>query len=159
LIGPPFQKIRKDYGLQWTLSFLNREQQLIRARDSKALYTYYLYNKSPHMQYPFLTKHDLVQILDFVDTFPYDSAQYAHRKFSEEEKLKFIQEYEDKENQQTAQTSTELIIDSLPVEDTTNYEGYGSGYGTSPEYRSRDKKTKKAKTFKAKTHAKKKNGS
>jgi hypothetical protein len=103
LVGPPFQKIRSDYGLDWTVEFVQHSTSMIKAKDTKALYIYYLYKKMPHNTFPNLIRKDVIKILDYVDTFPYDSVQYQHRKDPSKMKQKFVKDYEEKERQEWKQ--------------------------------------------------------
>jgi hypothetical protein len=94
LVAPPFQRIRKDYGLNWTVNFVNNYDSMLRARDSKALYIYHSYNELLQTRFDNLNKDDIIKILDYVDTFPFDSLKYSHRKVSESERQKYILRFE-----------------------------------------------------------------
>ena len=79
-----------------------------------------------------LNKADITKILDYVDSFPFDSTQYLHRKISENEKQKFVEDYEDKEQKQQEELSK--FDTTFTIEDTAiinSSSGYGSGYGSS----------------------------
>jgi len=99
LIGPAFQYIRKDYGLNWAVSFIKDGKAMVEKRDSRALYSFYKYQEITHAKFPTLTKSQIIQILNYVDdntgsTSPIDTVQYRHRKLSETERQQFIKAYE-----------------------------------------------------------------
>lgn len=91
ITAPSFQNIRNDYGLKWTLNFIKDSRKLMERKDINALYSYYLFGKSKHIIYPALESSAIIKILDYVDSFPVDTAQYKHRLVSYQEKKKFVQ--------------------------------------------------------------------
>lgn len=102
-VAPPFQKIRNDYGTKWTIEFVKDAMKLFKKRDMKALFGHY---KFQLLQPSFnnLTNQEIIKLLDYVDSFPYDSTQYQYRKASEIEKRKYVDSVESqyKEEQDTA---------------------------------------------------------
>jgi hypothetical protein len=143
LIGPPFQRIREDYGLQWTVKFVRDNQLLLRQKDIKAQYIYLLYNKALQPKFSNLTSNDIVKILDYVDTFPYDSTYYSHRKVPDLDREKYIKSEAAREEKQWQELKKSL--EEYSNSDTTRYSsGYSSGYGTPA------KKTKASKSSKRK---------
>lgn len=91
ITAPSFQNIRNDYGLKWTLNFLKDSRKLMDQKDINTLYIYYLFGKRKHIIYPALESSAIIKILDYVDSFPLDAAQYKHRSVSYQEKKKFVQ--------------------------------------------------------------------
>jgi cytochrome c551/c552 len=93
-VAPPFQKIRNDYGLNWTARFIKNPFKLFEEKDSRALYGRYKFQLAqPAFN---MSNQDLNKILEYVDSFPYDSVQYQYRKLSEKERRKFIDSVETK---------------------------------------------------------------
>lgn len=88
--GPSFQKIRNDYGLDWTIRFLRNPMKMVDSGDINATYSYYLFNEIRHSGFGGLEKTYIISVLDYVDRLPLDSSQIKHRFVSKEEKLKFI---------------------------------------------------------------------
>lgn len=101
LIGPPFQNIRNDYGLDWTLKWVKDNQALIKQKDPKAVYIYYAYNMILQPTFHELSNAEIKKILDYVDTFAIDTSQYGHRKLSDMEKHIIIKEDEDRWKRQS----------------------------------------------------------
>ena len=148
MTAPPFQRIRNDYGLDWTVKFLTCFDSMLKAKDTKALYIYYLYNKTMQNTFTNLTQRQVTKILDYVDAFPYDSAQYQHRIHPNEMKQKFIKDYEDKERQEWEQLEKSLKqfqVDSTYSDSTIIYgsSGYGNSRYRTPPKKFKSKITKK----------------
>jgi cytochrome c551/c552 len=118
LTGPPFQNIRNDYGLDWTLKWVKDNQALIKQKDPKAVYIYYAYNMALQPAFHNLSNADIIKILDYVDTFAIDSSQYSHRKLSDMEKQKIIEEEDDRLKRQSDDLHRIFEKDSI---DTSNY--------------------------------------
>ncbi len=93
LIGPPFQRIRDDYGLEWTLSFIRNSQQMIDSNDVRAKYSYVLNYKIIMVSFNSLTDKEIIAILDYADSHKFDFKKYLHRKLPEAEMKKIIDEY------------------------------------------------------------------
>lgn len=91
-IAPSFQNIRKDYGLKWTLDFIKDSRKLRDQGDIKTLYSYYLFEKIKHTSFPVLESKYVIQVLDYVDSFPVDTLQYKHRLVSYQKKKQFVQQ-------------------------------------------------------------------
>lgn len=68
---------------------------MLEKRDIKALYTFYLYNQQRKPNFN-LSKAQVQKILDYVDAYPVDKAQLKHRQLKDNEKLKFVLQYEEK---------------------------------------------------------------
>ena len=94
-VAPPFQKIRTDYGMEWTIEFLKDPSSLFTKRDSKALVSKYLFQLS-QPSFSNLTKGQIIKILDYVDSFPYNSDQYQYRIWNEMKRKTFIDSVERK---------------------------------------------------------------
>jgi cytochrome c len=92
-IAPSFQNIRKDYGLEWTVAFLRDQNKLLKNKDTRALYSYYIFHKTPHIRFPVLQKEYIVKVLDYVDSYPTDTSQYRHRLVRKTDKLVFIKKH------------------------------------------------------------------
>jgi hypothetical protein len=105
-VAPPFQKIRDDYGVKWTIDFVKDAMKLIEKRDMKALFGHYKFQLS-QPSFNNLTNREIIKILDYVDSFPFDSTQYQYRKVSEIERRKYIHTIESqyKEEQKTTPDS------------------------------------------------------
>jgi len=119
LIGPPFQNIRNDYGLDWTLKWVKDNQALIKQKDTKAVYIYYAYNMTPQLPFHNLSNTDIIKILDYVDTFPIDTSKYSHRKLSDAEKQKFIKEQDARMKKQLDDLNKLFEKDSSDTNDDT----------------------------------------
>jgi hypothetical protein len=91
--APPFQKIRDDYGTRWTIEFVKDAMKLIQKRDVKALFGHYKFQLA-QPSFTNLTTREIIKILDYVDSFPYDSSQYEYRKVSESEKREYVDSIE-----------------------------------------------------------------
>lgn len=80
LTGPPFQRIREFAGLQWAITWVNHSSELIKRKEPYAHYLFMRYDKIRHTDFPVLQDSAIIAVFDYVDSFPFDSAQYAHRK-------------------------------------------------------------------------------
>jgi hypothetical protein len=80
LVGPPFQRVREFAGLRWAITWVNHSSQLIKRKEPYALYLFMRYDKIQQPDFPLLQDSAIIAIFDYVDSFPFDSAQYAHRK-------------------------------------------------------------------------------
>ena len=133
LTAPPFQKIRDDYGLDWTIAFVNNPNSLIKKKDAKALYG--LYRFGAQLPFKDLSKEDIIKILDYVDSFPYDSSNYLYRKLSDTEKAHFVDSIQSEEKKEIEKLNqTEPLVDSV-----SHASGY-SAYGTDTTLKNKIKK-------------------
>jgi cytochrome c551/c552 len=90
IIGPPFQRIREANGLDWSISWVKSSQRLIKKRDTNALYIFYSWKKMMQPDFPNLSKKEIENIFDFVDSYPFDSTNYEHRKESKLERWNYV---------------------------------------------------------------------
>lgn len=67
--GPSIQNIRKDYGVEWAVTFVKKTDELITRRDLDALYSVAVFYPVRHTRFPVLQRTALIKILDFVDSF------------------------------------------------------------------------------------------
>ena len=111
-IAPSFQNIRKDYGLKWTVSFIQTNYKMLAKKDTRTLYSYYLFGKMKHVSFPAFEEKYIVKILDYVDGFPDAPSQYKHRLVSVPEKLKYV-------NEQVLKDTVEPMM--TVTADTSNY--------------------------------------
>jgi len=87
IIGFPFQRIRDDYGEEWTLNFIRNNDSLQKQGDIRSMYDF-KFRRSPAMPtYKHLSDNEIKSILDYVDSFEYIEISdghnyYAHRKLS-----------------------------------------------------------------------------
>lgn len=117
--APSFQNIRKDYGLKWTVSFLQNNYKMLEKKDVRTLYSFYSFGKLKHISWPQLEQKYIVAILNYVDSYPADPTQYKHRLVSEAEKTSYVREQLLKD---TIKEPVVLIDTSAYVEDTTTVE-------------------------------------
>lgn len=89
-IAPPFQSIRRHYGLEWTIAYLRDAEKLRAKGDINAEYNYYKYDKSNHLKFPVLEDKYIIMILDYVDSFKVDATLYKDRILTEDQKIEFI---------------------------------------------------------------------
>ena len=94
-IGPPFQRIREDYGVSWTLDFIRNSERLIyEEKETRARYVFSLYAQSMMSTFPNLTDQEILAILDYVDSHKFNASMHKHRKAKIEEMREFVEEYE-----------------------------------------------------------------
>lgn len=89
-IAPPFQSIRKHYGLKWTIAYLRDAEKLRAKGDINAEYNYYKYDKYNHLRFPVLEDKYIIMILDYVDSFKVDTTLYKDRTLTIDQKREFI---------------------------------------------------------------------
>jgi hypothetical protein len=138
LTAPPFQKIRDDYGLDWTMQFINNPNKLIKEKDTKALYG--LYRFGAHLPFRNLSRKDITEILDYIDSFPYDSSQYLYRKLSDTELVRFVDSI-----QFMQQKEWSKLNERAPSIDSVSRLHGTSGYGVDTKFRNTKKKPAKKK--------------
>lgn len=94
--GPPFQRIRDDYGLSWTLKFVRNSERLIyEEKDTRAQYVFSMYNQSMMSSFPNLSDQEIIAILDYVDSHEFNSIMYNHRTAKIEEMKVYVEKYEE----------------------------------------------------------------
>jgi cytochrome c551/c552 len=83
LTGPPFQRVRNVYTEEQLLKFVHNPAKFI-AGDKRMQVLKALYGNPTMSAYPYLKAAELKAILDYVDSFSYDSLSpvYAHRRFT-----------------------------------------------------------------------------
>jgi hypothetical protein len=94
--GPSIQNIRKDYGVEWAVTFVKNTDKLIEKRDLNALYSIAVFYPVKHTRFPVLERSALIKIFDYVDKFKYDSTQTRHRRVAPELKQKYVDSVETK---------------------------------------------------------------
>lgn len=95
IVANPFQGIRKAYGLDWCVKFINNSEKLIESGDVRANHTFLKHNKLVMIKFPALDKETINCILEYVDSFPVlDSSFYEHYKLTETEMKEQIKEWE-----------------------------------------------------------------
>jgi hypothetical protein len=94
--GPSIQNIRKDYGVEWAVTFVKNTDKLIEKRDLNALYSIAVFYPVKHTRFPVLERSALIKIFDYVDKFKYDSTQTRHRRVAPEFKQKYVDSVETK---------------------------------------------------------------
>lgn len=80
LVAYPFQKIRSDYDLPWIFAFIRNSDSLIKARDIRATFVFELHTQLVMPKFEHLTDQQIIDILDYVDTFPIINTYNDHRK-------------------------------------------------------------------------------
>lgn len=90
LVAPPFQRIREANGLDWSISWVKGGQKLIKQRDTNAVYIFYCWNKLMQPDFPNLSRNEIESIFDYVDSYPFDSSKYEHRKNSKLERWNYV---------------------------------------------------------------------
>lgn len=95
VVAYPFQNIRKDYDLPWILSFIRNSDSLIKAGDVRATFVFELHNQSVMSKFNKLTDQQIIDILDYVDTFPIINSYNNHRKLSIASMVDSIKKWED----------------------------------------------------------------
>jgi cytochrome c len=90
LVGPPFQRIREANGLAWSLAWVRNSQGMIKQRDTNALYIFYRWEMLVQVDFPSLSNKEIESIFDYVDSYPFDSVRYEHRKFTKLDRWKYI---------------------------------------------------------------------
>ncbi len=94
-IGPPFQRIREDYGVSWALNFIRNSERLIyEEKDTRARYIFSIYNQSMMTAFPNLTDQEIIAILDYVDSHEFNPSMHSHRTATIEEMSELVEEYE-----------------------------------------------------------------
>lgn len=91
----PFQGIRKAYGLDWCVKFINNTDKFIESGDLRANYISLKHNKQLMTKFPQLDKEIINCILEYVDSYPIiDSSYYEHYRMSEAEMKLKIKEFQ-----------------------------------------------------------------
>ena len=92
---------------------------MLAKKDTRTLYSYYLFGKMKHVSFPMFEQKYIVKILDYVDGFPDAPSQYKHRLVSAAEKLKYVNEQVLKD---TVEPTTTVSVDTTYYEqiDTVN---------------------------------------
>ena len=88
--SPSFQMIRKDYGKAWAITFVRNPDELTQINDLNALFSVAKFYPVKHTKFPLLEEETIIKILDYVDSFKYDSTQTKHRRVPIEVKQKFV---------------------------------------------------------------------
>jgi len=123
LTAPPFQKVAEDYGLDWTIEFVNNPDKLFREKEAKALYSLYMFGVV-HPPFKDLTKDEIVKILNYVDSFPYDSSKYLYRKLSDKDKRNFIDSIQSERKEESGKLiRRDTLSDSIHTK--SGYSNYG----------------------------------
>jgi hypothetical protein len=94
--GPSIQNIRKDYGVEWAVTFVKKTDELIEKRNLNALYSVAVFYPVKHTRFPVLQSSALLKIFDYVDKLKYDSTQTKHRRVSPVLKQKYVDSIETK---------------------------------------------------------------
>jgi hypothetical protein len=100
LVAPPFQRIREANGLEWSLSWVRNSQGMIKQRDTNALYIFYCWNMLVQVDFPSLSNKEIESIFDYVDSYPFDSSKYEHRKPTKMERWAQIDSIEKAQKEQ-----------------------------------------------------------
>lgn len=80
LVAPPFQRLREVADTNWIVAFVKNNETLRAKGDIRANYIYKKFGGMLMSTFPDLTKADIIAILDYVDTYPYDDKEYLFRK-------------------------------------------------------------------------------
>jgi mono/diheme cytochrome c family protein len=95
VVAYPFQKIREDYDLNWIFSFIRNSDSLIKSGDIRATFVYDMHNQSLMSKFKNLTDQQIIDILDYVDTFPIINTYNDHRKLPLKSMEDSIKKWED----------------------------------------------------------------
>lgn len=95
-LGPSIQNIRKDYGVEWAVTFVKNTDELITKRDLNALYSVAVFYPVKHTRFPVLEKAVIIKLFDYVDSFKYDSTQTKHRRVQSAVKQRYVDSIETK---------------------------------------------------------------
>lgn len=109
LVAPPFQRIREANGLDWSISWVKGGQKLIKQRDTNAVYIFYCWNMLVQPDFPNLSRNEIESIFDYVDSYPFDSTEYAFRKYSKLERWNHVDSID-----RAKKYSWVLMNDTLP---------------------------------------------
>ncbi len=104
VIAVPFQNIREDYDLEWIFSFIRNNDSLIKGGDIRANYVFEIHNQLLMPKFTSLTDQQIIDILDYVDSFPILYNYYDHRKIPVsimKDSIKEWKNYEEKYRKQT----------------------------------------------------------
>ncbi|MBP8193048.1 MAG: cytochrome c [Chitinophagales bacterium] len=80
VIANSFQEIRNYYDFQWIIGFIRSNDSLLKIKDPRATYVFNIYNLSVMPKFKFLTQKDVIDILDYVDSFPLNTNCNEHWK-------------------------------------------------------------------------------
>lgn len=90
-VAPPFQRLRNTQSIDWITAFVQNNITLREKGDIRAIYIYNKWALMSMNTHENLSKEDIIAILDYVDSFPYDEKNYEFRNISKEDMIKFNQ--------------------------------------------------------------------
>ncbi len=91
VVGPPFQGIRKDYPTDWIYAMVRNHDSFCNSSDIHARYISKVWENNRFSTVFDLNDEAISSILDYVDSKPFASDYYKHRKMSEKELSKLME--------------------------------------------------------------------
>ena len=82
LVANSFQEIRDYYDMKWIIGFIRNNDSLLKIKEPRATYVFNINNLSVMPTFKFLTQNEIVDILDYVDSFPLNNNYNEHWKIS-----------------------------------------------------------------------------
>jgi cytochrome c len=122
--GPPLQRIREHHSLEWICNFVHNPTKMYAEGDTEAVMIFNYYNHTMMLAFPTLTDSEIVSILDYVDSFPYNPKTYGHRKVSEKQKAKYLADWSARKKYDDSlykDPAYQRYLDTLYAGDTLNH--------------------------------------
>ena len=91
--GPPLYKKREYRDTNWIYSFVSNYAKMVAEHDTEAVIIHMYYGRTAMPAFPSLSRNEIIQILDYIDSAGTGTGVFPHRQLTKEERLSYYRNF------------------------------------------------------------------